>query len=412
MDDLRIEQRTDAGYHLFIRAKPGLGSVLLTESTQDPARKTDSYAYRTLTKNAINGDERRILNGAFIPSSSGQYFLLDSTPEPDPQFGSAYHIFIPWVVVWGYSWSRSGEVFLHDGTFINIRAFAKPYADYSGAFADNPYVIRVTQTAVSSQGPEKAVGAAAPPVSTPKAGDTAPSASVPTPGTIASATSAAPGPDSVSTSTKSGSPGTDSGASAAGVPVKASTGSFMPETVEAFSRIVGPTGSLLYAAKRVDAPEMIDRALAAYKGSDIDIVICIDTTETMAEALEAVKTRLPGLLAKRLKDFTSFRLGFVAYKDYFEEYLYKRFDFSRDVSLFSQNLSMLRSGGGRDTPEAVYEALYAALNDFAWSAKNRVIILVGDAPPHPLPRGSIDAQLVSDSSAELGVRIEAVVVPL
>ncbi len=399
-EDLRIEQRGDAGYHLFVRAKPGLGSVLLTESTQDPARRTDSYAYRTLTKNPINGDERRILNGAFIPPTSGQYFLVDSTPEPDPRFGSAYHVFIPWVVVWGYSWSRSGEVFLHDGTFVNIRAFAKPYADYSGAFADNPYVIRVTQAASSSRAAEP------PPRSDSAAAAAAPAAAPSTPAPdAASASTPVPVSTAVSTPEPAGAPALNASAAA-------SAGTFMPETVEAFSRIVGSSGRLLYAAKESDVPEAIDRVLAGYKGSDVDIVLCIDTTETMSGTLDAVKSRLPGLLSKRLDDFTSCRLGCVAYKDYFEEYLYKRFDFTHDASVFAQNLSLLRSGGGRDTPEAVYEALYAALNDFTWAAPRRVIVLVGDAPPHPLPRGSIDGQLVTETSSDLDVRIDAIVAPL
>jgi len=62
-----------------------------------------------------------------------------------PSSVSAYHIFIPWVVAYGYAWSRNGREFIADGTFINIRAFAKPYADYTGPYHDNPYRIAVTQ---------------------------------------------------------------------------------------------------------------------------------------------------------------------------------------------------------------------------------------------------------------------------
>ncbi|MDR0453016.1 MAG: hypothetical protein LBH15_08240, partial [Treponema sp.] len=36
-DDIRIEQQVDGGYHLFIRKRAGMGSVLLTETTRDPA---------------------------------------------------------------------------------------------------------------------------------------------------------------------------------------------------------------------------------------------------------------------------------------------------------------------------------------------------------------------------------------
>ena len=81
--DLRIEQRNDAGYHLFIRARPGLRSVLLVESTKDPVGAADNYAYRAETWNDVNGDEKRLLNGAFIPAASKIYSLVDSTPEPD-----------------------------------------------------------------------------------------------------------------------------------------------------------------------------------------------------------------------------------------------------------------------------------------------------------------------------------------
>ncbi|PKL09703.1 MAG: hypothetical protein CVV51_02355, partial [Spirochaetae bacterium HGW-Spirochaetae-7] len=104
--DLRIEQRDDGGYHLFIRAKSGIGSVLLVESTKDPGGVADNYAYRAELWNPVNGDEKRLLNGAFIDPRAGLWSLIDSTPEADAQLGSAFHVFIPWVVAYGYSWSR------------------------------------------------------------------------------------------------------------------------------------------------------------------------------------------------------------------------------------------------------------------------------------------------------------------
>jgi hypothetical protein len=412
-EDLRIEQRGDAGYHLYIRAKSGLASVLLTESTKDPARKADSYAYRAVQRNAINGDEPRILDGKRMSPTNGQYFLVDSSPEPDAQLGSAFHVFIPWVVVWGYSWSRSGREFIHDGSFVNIRAFSKPFADYSGAYVDNPYVVRVTQApastrAVMAAGTGTAPAAAAPPAPAPAAAASkaAPPVATPPKGEPAAkpAPAAAPAPAAK--------------AAPVAVPVSAARtvsppkGRFMPETVEAFSAIVGANGGkLAYAAAGRDVPEAIDGLLAAEAGADVDIVLCVDTTDTMVDAIEAVKARLPALLAKRVGDFSSYRLGLVAYKDYFEEYLYRRFDFTRDLATFSESLEALRSGGGRDVPEAVYEALYAALSEFSWSAAKRIVVLVGDAPPHPLPRGSVDGAMVDEAAAAVRVELDAVIGP-
>jgi hypothetical protein len=369
--DLRIEQLSDGGYHLYVRAKAGLGSVLLTESTKDPAHKSDSFAYRALEKNAVNGAEKRVLGGKSISSSSDLHFLVDSTAEPDAFFGRAFHIFIPWVVAWGYPWSRSGKVFIHDGTFINIRTFAKPFADYRGGFADNPFVVRVSQTA--SRGPASATG-------------TAPVASASVPASVPAAPVA---PE----------PAFDAKL-------------YIPETIAAFGAIAKASGGeLRYASSDKDIVGQIDALLAREKGKSLDLVLCLDTTDTMANGIDALKARLPAALSRRLADFPSFRLGLVAFKDYFEEYLYKRFDFERDLGSFAAELDSLHAGGGRDIPEAVFEALYAAATEFDWSAQARLVVLVGDAPPHPLPRGSVDESAVDDAAASSGVEMDAVAVP-
>ena len=76
-----------------------------------------------------------------------------------------------------------------------------------------------------------------------------------------------------------------------------------------------------------------------------------------------------------------------------------------------QYLNRSRATGGRDIPEAIYEALFAALTHYEWTGDVREIILVGDAPPHPLPRGSITEEIVYDQARELGVRINTIMLP-
>ncbi len=147
-DDVRIIQSPEGGYHLYVRKKPDIASILLTETTKDPAMKEPNYAYRALEYNTINGDERRILEGSFLPSEKKIWSLVDSTTERDTPVGEAFHIWIPYVIAYGYEWSRNGEVQVLDGTFVNIRAFTREYADYTGSFVDNPFRIRVTQVAV------------------------------------------------------------------------------------------------------------------------------------------------------------------------------------------------------------------------------------------------------------------------
>lgn len=373
--DLRIEQRSDGGYHLYVRAKAGIGSVLLTDSTKDPAGLADSYAFRSLEKNPVNDGEARVLDGKKLPTEGEHRYLVDSTPVADPDFGKAFHIFIPWVVAWGHSWSRSGKIYIHDGTFINIRTFAKPYADYSGVFADNPYLIRVTQApkAAASKTPPPAPAAAAAPVDVPA--------------------SAAP-------------------VMAAAATTAPELGLYFPETLAAFGAVAKESkGELRYASSDADILAQVDAILARAKGKSLDLVFCIDVTVSMLNGVDELKAKLPALLAKRTASFSPLRLGIVSFKDYFEEYLYKRENFESDIKSFSSDLETLQCGGGRDIPEAVYEGLYAAIREYPWSAEARIVILIGDAPPHPFPRGSVSESDVLEAASSEGIEVDAVAVP-
>lgn len=142
-EDTYLVPGNDGGFHLYIRAKDDIKSVLLTETTQDPKLKLHNYAYRDPVFNSINGSEKRLLNGEPLDISKGLYSLIDSTVEEDTPLGRAFHIWIPHVIVYGYSWSRHGELEVIDGTFINIRSFEKPFADYEGVFKDNPFVLKI-----------------------------------------------------------------------------------------------------------------------------------------------------------------------------------------------------------------------------------------------------------------------------
>ena len=69
---------------------------------------------------------------------------------------------------------------------------------------------------------------------------------------------------------------------------------------------------------------------------------------------------------------------------------------------------------GGDTPEAVYEALYASLEFYQWSpAAQRKIILIGDAEPHPVPRGrrGISKKLVEDTARKKNITIDCIIIP-
>jgi hypothetical protein len=144
-EDLIIEQNLEGGYDLWIKQKEGMQSVLITESTEDPERKSASYALRATEYNRYNGDEKRMLNGEFLDPGKKLFSLIDSTPEFKKGLGQAFHLFIPYIVTYGYSWSRQGEILVVDGTYLSVRSFGSKYADYGQGFQDNPFILRVTQ---------------------------------------------------------------------------------------------------------------------------------------------------------------------------------------------------------------------------------------------------------------------------
>jgi hypothetical protein len=344
-EDLRIEQRVDGGFHLFIRRKPGVGSVLLTETTRDPALAEPNYAYRVAEWNAINSDEIRLIDGVPITRTSGVFSLIDSTPEMHPELGEAFHIYIPYLLYYGYETTRHGEIYVVDGTYFNIRSFILPYADYRRAFKDNPFVLHVTQKPL--EGPPE--------------------------------------------------------------------GNYMKDTVNTFTGIaeVGG-GSLVWSRGPSDLVKKIGDILEKEKGKGnaVDLVICLDTTGSMRDDIAALREQLPALLRDYLPEFPAFRVGVVLYKDYTDLYITRVIAFTEDMAQFERMLKTISVGGGKDIPEAVHEALYDGAVKFPWESDGtRLIILIGDAPPHPRQRGKISKAMVDKEIAERGITVNAIILP-
>lgn len=340
--DLRIEQSLEGGYVLRVRAKPGCRSVMLVESTEDPDRRTASYALRDPVHRPTNGDELRVLDGKFLEPDGRGYFIVDSTPEPDPELGEAFRLFIPYLVTYGNPWNRNGEVMVLDGTYLNVRTFEKPYCDYTGPFLDHPFTVKVTQSPIPGQ-PE---------------------------------------------------------------------GNFMPEAVEAFRTISEKgNGGALHSSGEADIAEQLDRVLDSVRGKTLELVLAIDTTESMANDLAALKAMLPRLVSTHAARCESLKLGFVYYRDYFEEYLTRIVPFRAGADAVERELLRIRVNGGRDIPEAVFEALYAGVTGFEWQADERLVVLIGDAPPHPKPRGSVTETMVYREADARGVKLHTIILP-
>jgi Mg-chelatase subunit ChlD len=131
----------------------------------------------------------------------------------------------------------------------------------------------------------------------------------------------------------------------------------------------------------------------------------------MKDDIDSVRKKLIPMISGIISDFSSFRIGMVLYKDYFDEYLNRVIPFTGDFGQFQRTLNAIKVSGGRDIPEAVYEALYAAAIKFSWEAESRLIILIGDAPPHPRQRGDVSKEMVDDAVKERDLKVNAIILP-
>ncbi len=345
-----VRDEKNGGYHLYVKKLPNVNSILLTETTKDPEGKSDSYAYRAQEYNSINGDEIRYLDGKKLESEGAKYSLVDSTPENTSFFGPAFHIYIPETIVYGYEWSRNGQVKIGKGTFINIRSFEKPYADYTGDYMDSPFMfdLKVTKRVVKKPAPKVQPKPDPEPINEPEPVDE---------------------------------------------PETVLTDDYNPVASEKFKEF---SDDIIYSKGPETIIEDIRGLLADIEDKDnLDLVFAIDATGSMKNDLDKLKTDMYPLLTELFGNTPGARVGLLFYRDYGDTFKYmdlpvKVFPFTSNFTSFSKNLNSIRIYGkeGGDIPEAVYEAMYASCEFYSWrNTAQKKIILIGDAEPHPTPRG-------------------------
>ena len=353
-DNVRlVPDSANGGYHLYVKKTENVNSILLTETTKDPEGKSDSYAYRAKEYNKINGDEIRFLDGKKLESEGAKYSLVDSTPERTKVFGEedeAFHIYIPETIVYGYEWSRKGEITIGKGTFINIRSFEKPYADYTGDYMDSPFMFDLK---VQKRIVKKPVPKVEPPLPEPE-----------------------PEPEPIDE------------------PETVLTDDYNPVASERFKEM---SDDIIYSKGPETIIDDIRGLLEDVKDKDnLDLVFAIDATGSMKNDIDKLKSDMQPLLQELFGETPGTRVGLLFYRDYGDTFKYmdlpvKVFPFTSNYTSFSKNLNSIRIYGkeGGDIPEAVYEAMYASCEFYSWrTTAQKKIILIGDAEPHPTPRGS------------------------
>jgi Mg-chelatase subunit ChlD len=192
-------------------------------------------------------------------------------------------------------------------------------------------------------------------------------------------------------------------------PTPAPEGVYMQETIDAFTQIAGR--NTIRTTGPADMVKHIITILEKEKGSEVDIAVVLDVTRSMSPYFDAVRMLLLPILQQMTTEFKSFRIGIVFYKDYYEEFLNIVFPFTTEFSALQSNINNIKIGGGGDIPEAVIEALHAGATKLSWEATRRIMILIGDAPPHSQPRGSITKEIVDNEVAQRKIELHAIILP-
>lgn len=132
------------------------------------------------------------------------------------------------------------------------------------------------------------------------------------------------------------------------------------------------------------APERDDRfygRLELMRKHGLELCIVMDHTGSMGHVIGAAKRRAVALLTRLRAYVPQFRAGLVTYDDAAR----LRIPLTQDGALLQKAFRKVGAGGGGDWEEGVDKGIRLALRQerLGWSQRAcRVIVVIGDAPPH------------------------------
>ena len=157
----------------------------------------------------------------------------------------------------------------------------------------------------------------------------------------------------------------------------------------------------------------MDEEGAACPGDDVDVMFVFDATGSMGDELRYLQAEMKDVISRATEATGGLRIrtGAVVYRDHQDEYLTRISRLTEDIKTTQSFIDKQQANGGGDYPEAVPEALMAAMNSAGWNteARARIAFLILDAPCH---QDSATIALLHEqvlNAAALGVRIVPVV---
>ncbi|MEX2175738.1 MAG: VWA domain-containing protein [Pirellulaceae bacterium] len=150
----------------------------------------------------------------------------------------------------------------------------------------------------------------------------------------------------------------------------------------------GESGSFDLGSVQVGGGSMgggsFEGMVGTLRRTGLDVVLCFDSTGSMSPEIDQVKKQIERIGATLTRLVPKARISICTYRDNGDEYVTKGMPLTSSIQDTSDFLSRISAGGGGDHPEAVDEGLYWSVNQNQYRPSARkVILLFGDAPPHP-----------------------------
>ena len=151
-----------------------------------------------------------------------------------------------------------------------------------------------------------------------------------------------------------------------------------------------------------------DLELSEFRIKHLDVGFVVDSTGSMGKVIRWIQHDVVKML--RAFSLISYepRIGVTLFRDHGEKYLLKHIPLTGNAQALQRVMSREGAGGGGDIPEAVHAALESVIQRKDWSRQagaKKVIVLLGDAPPHKNTMEKLEDLLKSYRESEFIVNV-------
>ncbi|KKL83742.1 hypothetical protein LCGC14_1971710, partial [marine sediment metagenome] len=166
-----------------------------------------------------------------------------------------------------------------------------------------------------------------------------------------------------------------------------------PQKGQSIQGAVGPAAPPPDHRRLADPKWRKDLELGKFKLNQLDVGFAIDSTGSMGPCVQWIRDNVVRMMRGFELISREPRIGVTLYRDYGDRYLVQPIPLSDKAEVLEAVLRRATARGGGDIPEAVYAGLLSLAKTYRWSSAptaKKIIVLMGDAPPHKKELAKID----------------------